>query len=127
MLPEYQKILFTVLAVFLVGILFWSFFIRHSVPRLSKTEKELVQAEYTRLYCAGDIKEYQEYPLIWYDENGYVQEDCVWRYIGTYGDCYALLAIGINASNPDFDTIEKPFPIEGLSREVLYHCEVVPH
>ena len=82
--------------------------------------KEKVEREYYEVLWSG-AKEYahKHNPLIWYEDNGYVEEEHVWRYIGKYGDCYAFLVIEDNIDGFG-SPWEGPYPIEGLSREVIY-------
>lgn len=122
MLQKYRKHIFAILAVLLVGLLLWGIFFYYSVPRLSKEEKELVRKEYINQYCGGDTKNYLENPIIWYDENWHIEENGVWRYVGTYGDCYALLRIGDNIY--DYLRSENtPHMVLGLPRPVVYPNE----
>lgn len=117
-----HKILFAALVLLLLCLLVWSIFFYYSVPRLSRSEKELVWAEYFDRYCQADMENYRVRPLIWYDENGHVERENVWRYVGMYGDCYAFLQIG---DNKDFEGLpeEGPYPLLGLSRNVFYPNE----
>ncbi len=78
-----------------------------SIPRLPPWEKEKIELERTG---PGPI---------WYDENGYVEEPGVYRYIGTYGYCYAFLVIG-DGQGATFDPMSGPFELRGLSRPVYY-------
>ena len=82
-------------------------FIYASIPRLPPWEKEKVE------------QAKKGYPITWYDENGYVEEFGVWRYIGTYGDCYAFLVIG-DGLGATFEPLPGPFELYGLSRSVYY-------
>ena len=88
----------------------------NSVPRLSRREKNLVKAEFIATQYGGDIETYKKNAIIWYDENWHVEKNRVWRYIGTYGDCYAFLAFYDGMLNP----LPGPYELRGLSRSVLY-------
>ena len=44
----------------------------------------------------------------------------VWRYIGKYGDCYALLLIETGIGWIE-EKPEPPYLLSGFDREVLYH------
>lgn len=124
MLRRCRKFIIVILVLLFVGLLLWGIFFYYSVPRLSKEEKKLVRAEYIDRYCGGKMETYLEYPLIWYDENWYIEEDGVWRYVGTYGDCYAFIRIG---DNVDVDMLAalNPYPMGGLARVVEYPNEAV--
>ena len=50
--------------------------------------------------------------IIWYDENGGVEEEFVWRYIGKYGNNYAFLKIRGPAA--------EPYPLKGVYGDVYY-------
>ena len=67
--------------------------------------------------------EYSQRPIIWYDENWYIEEENVWRYLGKYGDCYAFLRIDDNTQTFTGLPLEPPFWIRGLAWDVYYHCE----
>lgn len=77
------------------------------IPRLPSWEKEKVVQN-----CTGPDP-------IWYDENGYVEETGVYRYIGTYGYCYAILVIG-DGMGATMDPMPGPFELHGLARPVYY-------
>ena len=115
---KYWKWILSIIALLLVGLLIWFIFFYHSVPRFSDEEKKKVEEVYYDSWI-GDSP-------TWYDENGGIEEVGVWRYVGTYGDCYAFLKIGDNFSDmtvyPPY-TIPNPFPLDGLSHEVYYHTE----
>lgn len=96
-------IIASILAIIIVCLIY----IYASIPRLPPWEKERIELERTG---PGPI---------WYDENGYVEEPGVYRYIGTYGYCYAFLVIG-DGTGATFDLIEGPFEVHGLSRSVYY-------
>ncbi len=83
-------------------------------PSLPQWEKEKVEEQYARL---------REWPLVWYDENGCIESEYVHRYIGTYGDCYAILEIGDNHDDGTYMELEMPYPIYGLSKTVYYPVE----
>ena len=116
------KWLIGLVALLLVGLLVWFLinFYYYSTKRLPPWEKEKVEREYYEVLWSG-AKEYahKHNPLIWYEDNDYVEEEHVWRYIGTYGDCHAFLVIGDN-TDVFWNQLEPPFPIEGLSRVVEY-------
>lgn len=115
---KYWKWILSIIALLLVGLLIWFIFFYHSVPRFSDEEKKKVEEVYYDSWI-GDSP-------TWYDENGGIEEVGVWRYVGTYGDCYAFLKIGDNFSDmtvyPPY-TMPNPFPLDGLSHEVYYHTE----
>lgn len=121
MFKKYRKIIFVIFALLLVCLLIFGICSYYSVPRLSSEEKELVRTAYINRDCGGDMEKYQQMPLIWYDENQYVEEDGVWRYVGTYGDCYAFLRIG---GEQDDELVSMPPPstylLGGLTRLVVY-------
>jgi len=81
------------------------------IPRLPSWEKEKVVQDRTG---PGPI---------WYDENGYVEEPGVYRYIGTYGYCYAILVIG-DGMGATMDPMPGPFELHGLARPVYYPIDV---
>ena len=108
---KYWKWIFAVAAVLLVGLVIWFIFFYNYVPRLSEEEKEKVEQAYADNHGIR--------PIVWYDENGYVEEFGVWRYIGTYGDCYAFLIID-TGRGATFELLEGPFELYGLSRSVYY-------
>ena len=105
------KWILAVIAVLLAGLLIWFLIDYFSVPRLPPWEKERVLDE---LNIIGSWR-----PHIWYEENGYVEETGVMRYIGTYGDCYAFLVIG-NGHGATMHIMPGPFELRGLSRQVFY-------
>lgn len=98
--------------------------VQDPVPTLSKEEKEFVKMEYYDSDCAGKLETYLRQPIIWYDENGYVEERRVWRYVGTYGDCYAFLVIGDNLG-PSEEQCQIPYQIPGLRGSVFYSNEAL--
>ena len=111
-----------VLIVFSACFKFSSDTVQDPVPTLSKEEKEFVKMEYYDLKCGGKLETYLRQPIIWYDENGYVEEHHVWRYVGTYGDCYAFLVIGDNWDLWGEITPGEPYGLTRLEK-VFYHCE----
>ena len=122
---KYWKWILSILALLLVGLLIWFIFFYRSTPHLSDQEKDKIEEVYNNTWFLGS--EYvKTRPIVWYDENGGIEEDGVWRYVGTYGDCYAFLKIGDNFSDmtvyPPY-TMPNPFPLDGLSHEVYYHTE----
>ena len=122
---KYWKWITAILAVLLVGLLIWFLVDYYSIPRLPDSEKKKIEELYYDTWYGGP-KYSKFHPLTWYDENGGIEEDLVWRYIGTYGDCYAFLKIGDNLADIDVVppyTMPNPFPLQGLSREVWYHTE----
>ena len=125
MLQKRRKLIFVILAFLLVGLLIWLVWFHNSVPRLSRKDKELVRTEYFNRYCGGKMEAYREQPLIWYDENGHIEKEHVWRYVGTYGDCHAFLQIGDNKW--DGLPTQHPYPLLGLSRNVFYPNEALVH
>lgn len=121
MLHKGWKLFFAISAILLVGLVVWGIFFRDSVPRLSREEKDAVRTEYINRKHGGKLESYVDRPIIWYDENGHVEKESVWRYIGTYGDCYAFLEIG---DNKDWDMpTQGPYPLAGLARKVEYPNE----
>ena len=111
------KWLLAVVAILLAGLLIWFLVDYFSIPRLPPWEKEKVVQEHTRVFGEDEIC---YHPIIWYDENGYVEENYVWRYIGKYGDCYAFLEIGDNY-NMAMEKMELPCPIGGLVDSPVYY------
>lgn len=98
-------------------------FVYASTPRLPEWEKEKVKEAYFEEWLGSNEKYYDQLPFIWYDENAYKEDDFVWRYVGTYGDCYAFLWIGDHFVHPLSEQCElhkAPFPLAGLSRTVYY-------
>ena len=93
-----------------------------SVPLIRNPEKKAVRQEYFDRYCRGEIQHYLDYPVTWYDENGYIEEENVWRYVGKYGGCYAFLRIGDN-KNLNGKPTPDPYPLRGLARVVFYPNE----
>ena len=85
-----------------------------STPRLPPWEKDKILNEF-------NIVEVSDTP-IWYEDNGYVEEPGVMRYIGTYGDCYAFLIIGFG-TGATMEPYEGPVEVRGLSRPVYYPVE----
>lgn len=110
------KWIFSVTIVLLAGLLIWLIFTYNPIPRLSKNEKANVE----KAFSDQKMESSEGDTIIWYDENGYVEEEHVWRYIGTYGDCYAFLRIGMEETSlPDL--------LQELSRDVYYpnHADVM--
>ena len=99
-----KKLIFVISAVLVVVIICGIFLFAYT-PSLPEQEKAKIEALYS--------------PIIWYDENGHVEEEHVWRYIGKYGDCYAFLQIG-SGINAMFEPVEPPFVLDGLSYPVYY-------
>ena len=122
---KYWKWMVLFIALLLTGLLVWLIFFYNSVPRLPKKEKEKVVTEYFNRYCRGEMERYSNRPIIWYDENGRVEKHNVWRYVGTYGDCYAFIVIGDNVALPAGGSVQIPYPLEGLPRKVYYPQEAV--
>ena len=112
----YWKWIFSVTIVLLAGLLIWLIFTYNPIPRLSENEKANVQ----KAFCDQKMASSEGDTIVWYDENGYVEEEYVWRYIGTYGDCYAFLRIGMEETSlPDL--------LQELPRNVYYpnHADVM--
>ena len=115
---KYWKWITAILSVLLIGLLIWFIFFYHSTPHLSDEEKKKVEEVYYDSWI-GDSP-------TWYDENGGIEELGVWRYVGTYGDCYAFLVIDDNFMPIDCDPripVANPYPLDGLTRDVYYHTE----
>ena len=110
---KHWKPIVSILAIVLVAVLVVGVFLHFSVPKLSQKEKEKVEQEYNE---NGDGK---VFPIVWYDENGHVEEPYVWRYIGKYGDCYAFLKFGsgLGATGQRYEGF---VVLYGLSRQVYY-------
>ena len=91
---------------------------------LSAELKEKIKVAYHRRMHPWDSdRNAQDIPpLNWYDENGQVEEYTVWRYVGTYGDCVALLHIDDN-KNGIYQPLEMPYLLDGLPRDVYYPNE----
>ena len=85
-------------------------------------KEEIKVAYHKRMDPYSDLDVQDIPPLIWYDENGEVEEYMVWRYVGTYGDTVALLLIG-NNQDMIFQPLEMPYLLTGLPRDVYYHVE----
>ena len=123
-MKKYWKWILAVVALLLVGLLIWFLIDYYSIPRLPDSEKKKIEEIYYERLIPLPSKPWL-YPLVWYDENGGVEEEFVWRYIGTYGDCYAFLDIADNLSDVDGLTpMINPYPIHGFDREVYYPIEV---
>ena len=99
-----KKLIFAISAVLVVAIIYGIFLFAYT-PSLPEREKAKIEALRS--------------PIIWYDENGHVEENNVWRYIGKYGDCYAFLQFG-NGEDPMFQPVKLPFELLGLSYPVYY-------
>ena len=90
---------------------------------LSAEQKEEIKVAYHKMYYPDSDLDVQDIPpLIWYDENGEVEEYMVWRYVGTYGDCVVCLRIG-NNQDAIFRPLEMPYLMYDLPRDVYYHVE----
>lgn len=119
MLKKYRAhIIFGLVVALSVGILVASS-IYDSVPRLSRMTKDKIKEDYFVYECGSNERIYKMAPIIWYEENNYTEEENVWRYIGTYGDCYAFLVIG-SGIGATMDPLELPVKLQGLSRTVYY-------
>ena len=122
---KYWKWIIAILAVLLIGLLVCFIFFRNTDSGLPESEKEKIEKLYYEQMIPVPERP-EDYPLIWYDENEGVEEKGVWRYIGTYGDCYAFLIIGDNLADigvfPPY-TMPNPYPIQGLTRDVYYSVE----
>lgn len=119
------KWILVVIALLLTGVLIWFIFFYNSTPCFSDQEKKKIEEVYYERWIPIPDKP-ELYPLIWYDENGGVEEDGVWRYIGTYGDCYAFLKIGDNLTDmPSLEHmyLDLPYLIPGLTSDVYYPIE----
>ncbi len=114
MLNKRSRIIAIVVSAFFATLLCLAFFCSIN-PSLSKRDKEKVEELYVRI---------MERPLEWYDENGCIESDGVYRYVGTYGDIYAFLEIGDNIK-PSGDKEDLPYPVRGLSRTVYYPVEAI--
>ena len=115
---KYWKWIIVAIALLLIGLLAWFLIDYFSIPRLPPWEKEKVEQAYFIL-TGSDEEWYAQNPIIWYDENGYVEENKVWRYVGKYGDCYAFLRIGDN-KNAHWEEVDIPCPVAGLDPPVYY-------
>ena len=117
MLYKHRKhilsILAVVLAVAVLGVIVYRGF-----HRLPKWEKEKVEKAYIEEWL-GDKASIADRPLIWYDEIANVEDlefwEIAWRYIGTYGDCYAFLLIGEDYSEVVLYHTNKSFPYKEVS------------
>ena len=114
-MKKYWKRIVSIVAVLLVGLVIWFIFFYNYVPRLSEEEKEKVEQAYSDY-------QFGLWPIDWYDENDHIEEFGVWRYIGTYGDCYAFLVIG-NGQGATMDPLPGPFEVYGLARSVYYPAD----
>ncbi len=89
---------------------------------VSQTEKDKIEKLYAEALFEDSVLSEQQ-PIVWYDENGYVEEPGVWRYIGNYSSVlHAFLRIGDN-KDEDNNDIEQPYPIAGLPDTVHYPVE----
>lgn len=127
-MKKYWISIIAVLAVAVIGVGTWLFSLRDTDPQDTQESQDSqlqqsAQEEPSQIPPFTDeIKEVikaSNSRIIWYDENGNVEEPGVWRYIGTYGDCYAFLEIQ-SPIGATFDPIELPYDIQGLSRPVSY-------
>ena len=127
---KYWKWIISAVCLVAVGLAIWFAVDYFTVPKWSQAAKERVKHNYIYTWSHWNpekVKEgweerwFEQNPIIWYDENGGVEEENVWRYIGTYGDCYAFLLHGrdVNYGFPEKD-FPIPFPIAALSRTVYY-------
>ena len=122
---KYWKWILVVIALLLTGVLIWFIFFYNSTPCFSDQEKKKIEEVYYERWIPIPDKP-ELYPLIWYDENGGVEEDGVWRYIGTYGDCYAFLVIGDNQTGMtslEHMYVDLPYLLPGLTSDVYYPIE----
>ena len=83
-------------------------------------KEEIRVAYYTQVRYEKDVEDLPR--LNWFDENGHVEAYTVWRYVGTYGSCVALLFIEDNQDGV-YQPLEMPYLLEGLSRDVYYPIE----
>lgn len=121
-----KKYLIPIIAILLaviVGVLVWLIFFNNTVPSFTQKVKDTIKQVYLEEWLDSNENLYQVRPIIWYDENGNVEDNHVWRYIGTYGECYAFLKIGDNINNGINWEVEIPYPVAGLSRKVYYPIE----
>lgn len=122
---KYWKWITAILAVLLIGLLIWFLIDYFSMPRLPEWEKKKIEEVYYESWIPFPDKP-ELYPLIWYDENGGIEEEDVWRYIGTYGDCYAFLVIGDNQTGMlslEDMYVDLPYLLPGLTSDVYYPIE----
>ena len=115
-----RKIIFSILVVLVAVVMIWCIVLYASTPRLSRREKEEIENIYYESWKQISVPTVPS--LVWYDENGHIEEENVFRYIGTYGDCFAFLVIGDNM-NAIFENVDIPYSINGLSRTVYYPVE----
>ena len=99
-----KKLIFAISAVLVVAIIYGIFLFAYT-PSLPEREKVKIEALRSS--------------IIWYDENGHVEENNVMRYIGKYGDCYAFLQFG-DGFDPLLQPVKLPFELLGLSYPVYY-------
>ena len=116
-------------AILLLAVVFlvvYTLLADKSPANLTEEQKKAVENAYFEEWIDSDERYLAENPIIWYDENGGVEEPGVWRYIGTYGKCQAFLRILENSNGIEMPpaTFRIPFQVQGLSREVYYN-EVV--
>lgn len=117
------KIVIAVSALLVGGLLVWLVFFCNIAPRLSPWMKNRVFNEYYEDWYDANAEACMEWPLIWYDENGQVEGNYVWRYIGTYGDCHAFLNIFDFTNKILLSESFPPYRLEGFPRSVYYHLE----
>ncbi len=88
--------------------------VQMNTPLSAKMKEEILQ-EYKRVL--GDF--YEEYPLVWLDENGGKREPGVTRYFGTYGECFVTITYDVNLDSHG-SSRDGPWPVPGLPRRVDY-------
>lgn len=117
MFDKNRKRIFLGLAIVLV-VAVLGVVVCNSPRRLPKWEKEKVEKAYFEEWLGG-TSQASDNSLLWYDEGVDVEDlefgQVVWRYIGRYGDCYALLVIGEDYSRVFLYHTQKSFPNEEVT------------
>lgn len=117
MLDKNRKRILSILAIVL-GVAVLGIIVYRCSNRLPKWEKEKVEKAFFEEWVA-DSSQLSNDSLFWYDEGVDVEEleygQVVWRYIGTYGDCYALLLIEKDYSRVFLYHTNKSFPYKEVS------------
>ena len=132
-MKKYWKWILPAACLLVIALSVWFTVDYFSVPKWSQAAKERVKHTYIYTwnhYSPKSVSEgweerwFEQNPIIWYDEKGNAEGENVWRYIGTYGDCYAFLLIGedVNRGIPE-ENLQKPYLLAGLSYDVYYPAE----
>lgn len=130
MKKQYKWLIPILILLTIVTVIYFVFFY-HDANSLSRWQKHQIITAYKE-DCLGTKmmsdpesfleRYYESSPLVWYDENGGVEEAQVIRYFRTYGNCIVLLKMEDNRDNLG-KPIKSPVPLSGLSRTVFYPRE----